>query len=46
MLDWYAYDAVHLDIKSHMGDVLTMDKGSTQNISLKQNINRKRSTEE
>ena len=46
--DWYsnADFAVHADIKSHTGGVLTMGKGETQTIPTKQNINTKFSTEE
>ena len=44
---WYAYSAftVHAYIKSYTIGVLTMVKGATQNKSMKQKINTKRSTE-
>ena len=47
MADCYAdaYFAVHADMKSYTGVVLTMGKGSIQNISMNRKINTKSSME-
>jgi hypothetical protein len=44
---WYADAAfaVHKDMRSHTGGLITLDKGEVQTISLKQKINIKSSTE-
>ena len=41
MADYDADFAVHVDMKSHTGGVLTMGKGEIQTISMKQMINKK-----
>jgi hypothetical protein len=46
-LDWYldAAFAVHNDMKSHTGAILTLGKGAVQSISVKQKANARSSTE-
>ena len=47
IINWYADAAfaVHPDLKSHTGGVMTMGKGAIQTMSMKQKLNTKSSTE-